>query len=300
MHYSKPMNGIHIRIASLVGCLILAGTARASIEENNSRETSYRTIVDRNPFGLKPPPPPAPPPSVAPPPKGDIKLTGITAFGVKKAYFMVADTSKAGKMDYYSLGVDDKKDGLEVVEIDEVSKSVKIRNGGIETLLTFASHGIAPPASAAAPATPVPAPGAPGAPGGSAAPIITAGAKNVVTPAMLAAGNTTITPMRNIPSRSIQGGSSGQYQTGGMAQRYGLGQAPNNPVAQQPAAPQNNLSTEEQILMLELQKVANPHLPPTPGLPMPDQMIPVPNQPGPGLPGQVPPGMPGLPGRRVR
>lgn len=281
----------------MVGSLVLAGTVRASIDASNSRETSYKTIVDRNPFGLKPPAPPPPPPVVAPPPKGDIKLTGITAFGSRKAYFMTTDP-KGGKPEYYALGVEEKKDGLEVVSIDELSKSVRIRNGGVETLLTFSTHGVAVPPSAASAAPVSPAPGMPGMPGmpGGATTSVNPFANKVITPDMLAAGSSSLTPMRNIPSRTPRGqaDTTSQFQVGGLAQRSGFGQTPNNSIPQ-PAAQQSNLSSEEQILLLELQKVANPHLdlPPTPGLP-PIQATPIaPNQPGFGLPGQPYPGLPG-------
>jgi|GEM_PF-1336146 len=299
-------------IIALSGFLLTSDTF-AAVEDNAPRETEllkdssngYRTIVDRNPFGLKPPPPPPPPQAVAPPPKNDIKLTGITSFGVRKAYFMATE-SRSNKVDYYSLAVDEKRDGLEVLAIDEVAKSVKIRNGGIETLLTFATHGVTAP-NAPAPANPaIPAPGAPpGAPGGFPG-IPTAGnagnsAAPVVTPASLAARGASITPMRTIPSRTprVQSEMTAGGFSAEIAQRYGLGQPASTP--DRPAAPQSNLSSEEQVLFMELQRVANPqlNLPPTPGLPS-TEIVPVPGagpQPFPGIPVPTAP-PPGLPGRR--
>jgi hypothetical protein len=287
------MNGINIRIAIIAGGLVWSGTTWALTGETISRETSYKTIAERNPFGLKSPPPPAAPPVTPPPPKGDIKLTGITAFGARKAYFMTTEP-KGGKAEptYYSLGVDEKKDGLEVVEIDEVSKSVKIRNSGIETVLTFASHGIAPPAaSPAGPATPGTIPGVPGLPG-IPNPNAAAAPANAITPAMIAAGTGGGTSIRTIPPRTPRGAQADttvQY-TGALAQRYGLSQ-PGSGSVPQPAVQESHLSSEEQTLLMELNRVANPHLklPPTPGLP--ETTMPPPQmqtQPVPGLPGQSP------------
>jgi hypothetical protein len=280
------MSGNEIRIAIIAGSLAWSGTTWALTGENVSRETSYKTIAERNPFGLKPPPPPVATPVPPPPPKGDIKLTGITAYGGRKAYFMVTEPPKGGKAEpiYYGLGVDEKKDGLEVIEIDEVSKSVKIRNGGIETVLTFASHGIAPPASPAAPTIPVP--------GMLGIPNPTAGApgNNVITPAMIAASTGSGTSIRTIPPRTPRGAQADttvQY-TGGLAQRYGLTQ-PVPGSMPQPPPQESNLSSEEQTLLMELNRVANPHLslPPTPGLPATTMPSPqVQSQPVPGLPGQ--------------
>src|ERR1041385_1422330 len=122
-------------------------------------DRDYRVIVERNPFSLKPPPPP---PTTAPPPaapKDEILLTGITSIGDLYAYFM-SKPPQNKPPEFYRLGIGDKKDGFEVLEIDPAAKSVRVRNAGVETVMTFASHGVKPPAT---PATPVP--GAPGAAG---------------------------------------------------------------------------------------------------------------------------------------
>src|SRR5688500_17436595 len=104
--------------------------------ENAPLERNYRVIIDRNPFGLKPPPPP--PTNVIPvmdKPKDEILLTGITSIGPARAYFMTK-APQGKNPEYYSLGVDEKRDGLEVINIDTQGKNVKVRNAGIETIMT--------------------------------------------------------------------------------------------------------------------------------------------------------------------
>lgn len=270
-----------VAVASLLGTL----AAQAWIEAGNTRDNDYRTIIDRNPFGLRPqPPPPTNVNATAQTPKGDLKLTGITTYGTRKAFFMMADPK--GKPEYYTLGIGEGKDGLEVLEIGEDAKSVKVRNSGIETLMTFTSHGVSAPVTG-----PAPTPGAPGnpavGPGGVPRPPTPA---NVTTaynmqpiPGMApASGGGTVAPVRTIPSRvprtdTLTGASGMDPQ---MAVRYGLtpGTTPSATPAMRtitapvPANP-NNLSAEQQVLMLELQRMklqkSNPRavMPPTPGLP---------------------------------
>src|SRR5437763_5237458 len=62
----------------LASAAAICGTAHIGWAE--AKSNPYLTIVDRNPFGLKPPPPPAdptPPAPVVPPAK--VILTGITS-----------------------------------------------------------------------------------------------------------------------------------------------------------------------------------------------------------------------------
>ncbi len=273
VNYNSPMNRwVTLWAVMAAGFLGAAGT-HASVETNRGADTDYRTIIDRNPFGLKPPPPPQTnaPPATAPP-KNDIKLTGFTVFGQKKAYFMA---TTAGKQEFYTLAAGEGKDGLEVVEIDDTAKSVRVRNGGVETVMTFATHGNAVP-NTAPPATP-------GQPGAN--PTVTTAFNMPAAPGMPPNPANTVAGGRTaIPSRTLRT-QTGMAADGGMVRTYGglpgmttmatPGQPVSNmPVITAPAPPNpNNLSGEQQIIMLELQKIAtqkaNPRivLPPTPGLP---------------------------------
>ena len=154
-------------IASLLagGVYLLPLAAFAYIPENHP----YKSIVDRNSFGLLPPTPPQP--VNVPPPPSNVKLTGIsTLFGVKKAMLMVQDSSGPGKTDKsVILPEGQKEDQIEVISIDEKAGIVKIKNAGVVSDLSFEANGVKlpslPTAAAARPGNAIPAPpSVPGAP----------------------------------------------------------------------------------------------------------------------------------------
>lgn len=272
VRYTKFMNRTEIRLALLIASLAVYCRADTPVNENSAADNPYKTIVERNPFGLKPPPPPAPAPQPATDQaKTDLKLTGITSFGSVKAYFSATD-SKSKTPEYFSLGVDEKKDGIEVLAIDDAAKSVRIRSAGVETLMTFATHGVA------APTTPPPAAPAPGVPGASP---MTGRVANTmpVTPGT-APGTPANAGIYTLPSRTPR-----VQMDPNMAARYGLSGAPSSNVSPQPA-PRNTMSSEEQAILMEVQRIANPSLPPTPGVPSFDNApgIPAPVVPAPGFP----------------
>ena len=102
----------------------------------------YAAIVDRNPFGLKPPPPPPPSPeSTAPPvPMAKVVLTGLlSTFGEPRALFeIVEEPGKSGGTPKKPILREGERLGpVEVLAIDVVKNSVLIRNSGVETNVTF-------------------------------------------------------------------------------------------------------------------------------------------------------------------
>jgi hypothetical protein len=258
------------RTLTVLASCFLAAASFEAMADNPERD--YRVIVDRNIFGLKPPPPPATNVVVQPQPKEEYFLTGLSSIGGIRAYFMSKASPTKKEPEYYSLGVDDKKDGLEVVSIDLASQSVKVRNSGIESVMTFASHGIKPPAGAPAPGMPG-VPGAPGttpgvrvsalppgtvpqvagsarmvaptAPAGAVGGPVGVGATQLQAPGGTSAilSETAASRVRAIPSRTVR--------------------APNPQTA---PIQHNPVSREEEVLMMELQRAANPHInfPPTP------------------------------------
>lgn len=123
---------------------------------------AYQAISIRNSFGLRePPPPPAPPPAEAPPPvnTGALKLTGITSLLGKRAMFAFND----GRTNQVSALVrEGERDpfiqDLEVLEIDPLTRTVRVRFGGKEMQMDFAKDGLMPPTNQVAIA------GAPGLP----------------------------------------------------------------------------------------------------------------------------------------
>src|ERR1051326_372847 len=139
---------INNKVVWVVATVLLATKVWGITDEATSDDRNYRVIVERNPFSIKPPPPPPTNTPVADKPKDEILLTGITSIGLLRAYFQTqpkpAQGGKPGEKttEYYCLGVDDKKDGLEVLSIDPVTKSVRVRNSGVESTMTFASNGV--------------------------------------------------------------------------------------------------------------------------------------------------------------
>jgi hypothetical protein len=128
-----------------------AGTAKLWAEPNDN---PYYGIVERNAFALKPPPPPpdpTPPPPPATPP-ATVELTGITSIlSSKRALLEI--TPGPGKPPIKPILAEGERiESVEVVLIDVEKNQVTIRNGGIETNITFKV------------AKSSPTPGAPGVP----------------------------------------------------------------------------------------------------------------------------------------
>ena len=281
-----------VKMLALLACAWMLGVAPlwAVTPTSNPKDHSYQSIFDRNPFGLKPPPPPAPPP---PPPtnpaNSEIVLTGIASV-VKptQAYLM---RKEAGKKDpsYYNLSQGQVKDGIEILQIDEKARSVRIRNAGLETFLTFATHGVKAPAGAPLPpGGALPAPPQPGAP----APMAQVQPGNPAFGGTMPAANPfnpTSSGIRTIPSRTLRAQPENYLGPGqaalnvGAPGQMGLGggsSSSSTPVTQQ-SLPQNTLSREEQYLLMKAnetvqeqrhQQGLGPKFPPMP--PLPELVIP--------------------------
>lgn len=112
------------------------GCLSGAIEAN-----PYLSITERNPFGLKPPPPPAsedPTPVAAP--RANVKLTGIvTMFGPPKALLEVIELEggKPGQPVKSILTSGQRSGSVELLSIDVAKNQVRIRNGPVETNLSF-------------------------------------------------------------------------------------------------------------------------------------------------------------------
>ncbi len=134
------MKPSHYSIICWLG-LVVAFCNYAQAEE---QPNPYQSIVDRNPFGLKPPPAPPSAESLAPPPAplAKVVLTGITSmFGPssKRALFEIEDQEPGkGKSVKRPILREGERDGpVEVISIDVEKNMVRIRNGPVETNLTF-------------------------------------------------------------------------------------------------------------------------------------------------------------------
>jgi hypothetical protein len=141
----------------LLGCFVLTARVRAVVNETTQTNT-YCIIAERNVFGLKPPTPPPAPAPVAPPPPANVRLTGITSIlGDKRALFLVQESPTRGKSqkeESYILTEGQRQGVLEVLEINEQSGKVKIKNDGNVSVVTFDTIKL-PSAPVGAPASPV-------------------------------------------------------------------------------------------------------------------------------------------------
>jgi hypothetical protein len=121
----------------------------------------YSAVVARNAFGLKDPPPPkieTLPPPAAPLPK--VVLTGIVTslMGREPRVLLEVTEQEPGKAANVKKPImrQGEKDGtIEILTIDIANNQVTIRNGGVQTNVTFE----------VAKASSTPAPGLPGLPG---------------------------------------------------------------------------------------------------------------------------------------
>ncbi len=139
----------------------------------------YQPIIERNAFGLKPPPPPPDPTKNEPPPPplAKVSLTGITSFlGTRALLVIIEQEAGKGTTTKSPILREGEREGpVEVLSIDVANNMVRIRNGTVETNLTFEQPKSTPtPAGPGAPVlaqNPVPLP-LPGATQASAEPTI--------------------------------------------------------------------------------------------------------------------------------
>ena len=152
------------RLGCIAGAVALWAAATALAVESSG--SPYQSIVVRNVFGLKDPPPPQRPEDNKPPPP-KIMLQGITTIlGKKRALMKVMTPPKPGAKpeDQSLILTEGQREGdIEVLEIDEVNKTVKVNNSGTITNLDFKNNGVVI-AGGPGPGMPGPGPGGPGAP----------------------------------------------------------------------------------------------------------------------------------------
>jgi hypothetical protein len=112
-------------------------------DDDKAAGNPFQSIVERNVFGIKPPPPPSeeklpePPPAIPP---AKVVLTGIlNILGPPRALLEVAE-AEPGKQPNTKKPIlrEGERDGaIEVLSIDIAKNVVRIRNGNLETNLTF-------------------------------------------------------------------------------------------------------------------------------------------------------------------
>jgi hypothetical protein len=109
---------------------------------NDEAGNPFRVIVASNVFRLRPIPPPETKPSERPPPPAplaQVMLTGIhTVFGPPQALFEVIETASGKPVTNRPILSEGEGEGpIHVLAIDVQRSLVRIRNGTVETNLTF-------------------------------------------------------------------------------------------------------------------------------------------------------------------
>src|SRR5947207_6431814 len=150
-----------------------------SVCQADTQPNPYLSVVDRNPFGLKPVPQPAPetPPQPVVP-LAKVVLTGITSvYGPPRAFVEITEQEpgKTPNIRKPIMREGDREGTIELIAIDVVNNSIRIKNGAIETNVVFevakTSAGPTPGTPTALPAGAM-QPGHPGAPASAGTPTI--------------------------------------------------------------------------------------------------------------------------------
>jgi len=220
MEYLTAMNVVERAVAVGFGGILLAVTARADVTER--AVNPYHVIIDRNPFGLRPPPaPPTNAPPTTPPVVVTVKFTGITSDSTgRKAWLVIPpQPNKNPNPQYLSIAEHEKQGDIEVLDIDEKEGTVKILNAGQAFELNFKDHGLQTPPPAAVPGIQYPRAVPPGAlptgivpaPGTPSPGIRTAGATPTVSAHDAMAARYGLQPsttanaaLQTIPARNVR------------------------------------------------------------------------------------------------
>lgn len=260
-------------------CLAAAWADVTDTPDVPESENPYTAIVERNIFGLKDPPPPPPvtqEKEKLPPP--NINLTGITTLGgSKRAMLKIPATpAKPGhpaKAEQFFMLSEGERDGeLEIIQIDAMANTVKVKFADIPSTLDFTNNGVKVAMG----------PG-PGAPGGIPAPGMAPGMNS---PGGISLPRPMRLPLPNASGVSRPGYSSVPSATGVQPAAYG-GYSGSNPslrlgaVATRTDAaaanPVHQLPAEQQVMLIEAERQRTqpavsaglmPPLPPTPATQM--------------------------------
>ncbi len=205
-----------MKIATPLG-LLIAAIGCAAFTAHADAVGDYKVILERNPFGLKPPPPPPPPP--APPAETvtptNYKLSGITAlFNPPRAMFVNQVPGKTSA-EYVSLSEGQRQGAIEVLAdgINVKAGTVRVKISGEERTMSFEKDGLkasTAPAVMTAPGVPMPLghPNpVPPTPGGSMVPapsIPVPTYRPAATPAPMPAANPGVIPGANSIQRPVR------------------------------------------------------------------------------------------------
>jgi hypothetical protein len=264
----------------LAGCLALnAGLRAASVASVNVSTNNplpgdpYAPIVTRNVFNLVPPPPP-PDPNPPEPPKNIPKITptGIQSInGLVKVLFKASGGAAkpgqpANKDEYFILPQGQRKEGIEVVKIDQ-------QNG----IITFDNHGIMQtnplvnaPSSGGAPAASAPGANNPGMAPAATVASISSGSPGIIR---FGGGSGTRSGSAGTGANNPNRGPNGPGPNGANGASVGLNFGASTQGRTYQPEP-SNLTPDQTAIMIEIQRAQlmnSPHpayppslLPPTP------------------------------------
>ena len=218
---------------SLTGLLLtlLSGSAVHAATSN-----PYGGIVDRNVFSLKPAPLVDSTPVAPPTPPVKLTLNGITTIlGNKRALLhaqIPAHPPESAKEENYMLTEGQRDGGIEVLSIDEHAGIVKVNNNGLTETLDFVNNGAKAVASVApAAGSNIPSPVHP-----ATRPLNSSGNSGNALPG----GISTLQRSSQVTGQAASTSLSG-VGSGGVS-------------SSQQNVPQNAMTPEEQVIMIEAQR----------------------------------------------
>jgi hypothetical protein len=292
----------------LTGVVAFVGTS--GVVAADTKPNPYDPIVERNPFGLKPPPPPPDPSTNAPPPvptpTAQVEVTGITSILSSKRVLLEVIPAPGKPMLKPILSEGERIESVEVMAINVEKNEVTIKNGNIVTNLTFKvakSTGptAAPPIPGVVPPPAVPTP--------MPAPVQTSYNQSQGSGryAVMMAGGNSSTPQNPNPAVPNAYGSSANFgnpglsggtpaATGGGA-TDGFRQIPSRNIrtaTPQNANPDAAVSREQQYRSMEQQRLVNEAVSQISGKQFPP-LPPTPYTPADAPAGRTPPPIPGFP-----
>lgn len=262
------------RIGNRLCCgLALVGLAWPMLAvTSESGGNPYLVVVERNAFDLKPIAPP-PDPNIPPPqPPSKITLQGITVlFGKKQVLLKVNDPPEPGKPPKERAIIMDegeRRGALEVVRINPDTREVEFKDSGTPVTLNLTNFIAKTPAAAPGAIPPPGIPMVPGVPrpGMPAMPAVPVPNPSAGVPTF---GGTSPTPA-TYPTRTLR-------TTTPMAGTPVFGGVPGGAVAGTTAKPQVQLTPEEQIVLMEIERERNKNNPNYPPLP-PTELTPAPGK----------------------
>lgn len=253
----------------VMGLVCLANGAHARAEAVGAM-SDYQVILERNPFGLKPPPaPPAPPPPAAEPAKPtNWKLSGLTALFKPPRAMFVNQVPGKPTPEYLSVPQGERQGAIEVLPdgIDIAAGTVRVKINGEERTMSFKDDGLKGPAG-----PPVPTlPGFPVPPGLNPTPATPLGGGQVPAPAIpsmptMQPTRTGVQPAPATPAGVVPIPGASNFQRNVRIAPVVAGQNATSP----PPAP--NVDPAEQALRMEINRkltekaVLSGELPPLPG-----------------------------------